>query len=98
MRGSLGLVVWIAVATLGCDTPQAARDEQACTTLCGCFVPFESQQEACVTDCVGELGPVSEDCASCVNLYANACADLADQCEDACSSAQPLQLVTTGGS
>ena len=84
--------MWVVVLCLGfaaCDTPQAAVDEVACTTLCRCFTTLPHQQDECVTECIGDLGPVSDPCAECVSLHAQECSTLIDDCGTACFRAMP---------
>ncbi len=87
------LVVGAIALAAGCDTPQAVTDEVACTTVCKCFTSLPSEQDECVTDCIGDLGPVSDPCAACIAEHANACSTLIADCQAQCTSAQP----TTGG-
>lgn len=75
--------LWLAMIA-ACDTPQAARDEVTCTTLCRCFVTLPAQQDECVTECIGDLGPVSETCSACVGEHADACGTIFDDCQGAC--------------
>lgn len=84
MRWTAGAcALWLVMAA-ACDTPQAAQDEVACTTLCRCFATLPSQQDACVTECIGDLGPVSDDCFACVGEHAETCSTIFDDCAPAC--------------
>ena len=84
-RLSCVLAVWLLAA---CETPQAVQDEVSCTTLCRCLTQLPGQQDECVTDCVGDLGPVSDECAQCVYEHADRCTSLFDDCLATCF-AQP---------
>lgn len=102
-RARAALVVALAAvgALGGCDTPQVTIDEVACTTVCRCFSTTPAGEDECVTECIGDLGPVAEDCATCINLHATACDTLADDCGALCSPQEPpqmsLQSAASGG-
>jgi hypothetical protein len=89
----VGLVAAAMLAGAGCDVPQQATDETACTTICRCFGGLPSTQDDCVTGCLGQLAPVSDSCAACVNEHATACDSLVPDCTAACSSATPLEAL-----
>lgn len=85
-----------ALAT-GCETPQSVQDEIACTTVCRCFStggPLD--EDACITECVGDLGPVSDECFTCINTFANECTALAEECSGACGPSQARELEEGG--
>jgi hypothetical protein len=96
MRGDAwvrALVVGALALTAACDTPQAAQDEVACTTVCRCFTTLPSEQDECVTECIGDLGPVSDPCAACIAEHATECSTLIADCQAECTPAVP----NTGG-
>jgi hypothetical protein len=92
-------VLW-AVVFLACcfDTPPQVRAQIACTTVCTCFANA-GQIDACVDDCVsdGELGTVPDDCFECIQLHANQCTTLEDDCEQFCVQAPPPEDFPDGG-
>jgi hypothetical protein len=87
MRAYAWVVVCFGLA--GCETPQETLDEVTCTTICRCVATLPGDREECVTDCVGQLGPVSEECSECVSLHAEECSSLLPDCNSQCFSAQP---------
>lgn len=89
MRG-IG-VCFLMLMTVACDVPQGVQDEIACTTLCRCFTTIASEEEACIDECIEDLAPVQETCATCVNLHANECSTVVEDCGAVCFQAQPLE-------
>lgn len=92
MRGNARVcMVFVCLGLAACETPQETIDEVACTTICRCMTTLPSDREACVTDCIGNLGPVSDPCAECVSLHAEECSTIAGDCSAQCTPAQPSE-------
>lgn len=92
MRGNAW--VWVFVVSLGvasCDIPQETTDEIACTTLCRCATTLPNDREECVSECIGDIGPVSDPCAECVSLHANECTTVFADCNPICFPARPQE-------
>lgn len=91
MRGNAWVMVAVCAGLAACEIPQETADEIACTTLCRCAFTLPGDRDACVTECVDDLGPVSEPCAECISLHADTCPTLFDDCATQCSSPQPSE-------
>ncbi len=92
MRGNAWVrVVVVCLGIAGCETPQETMDEVTCTTICRCATTLPGDRDECVTECIGDLGPVSDPCAACVSLHAEACTTLLADCNAQCVPAQPRE-------
>jgi hypothetical protein len=82
LAGLLALVASFAA----CDSTPLERASASCTVICGCFLPpVPSQQEECITECIGDLGGfLSEECTSCIAGHVNQCSTLEIDCEPIC--------------
>ena len=86
-------VGWLLVICLaGCaDVPQAAIDEDACSSLCRCVAGSPSSVQACTDQCIAVVAPVTPECSACTEAHANTCASMIADCEPLC---QPRQNPT----
>jgi len=92
MRGNARVyMAFVCFGLAACETPQATIDEVACTTICRCVTTLPGARDECVTDCIGNLGPISDPCAECVSLHAEECSTLGTDCNAQCSPAQPSE-------
>lgn len=81
---SITVGAWLC-CVLACQTPQSVRDESSCETVCRCLEPnVPSVQEECISACVEDLGPIDDDCASCIAEHANECSTLENDCFPLC--------------
>lgn len=82
--------VSFVLALVACTVPpeQAARD--VCTALCDCTETSMPQIEACVVDCVPDVGTISDDCLSCVYARSQMCGALFEDCIPMCTG-QPTE-------
>jgi hypothetical protein len=75
----------LVICLAGCDdVPQAAIDEDACSSLCRCVAGSPSSQETCTNQCIAVVAPVSSACATCTATHANTCASMIADCEPLC--------------
>ena len=81
-----------------CDIPADVKSQIACTTVCTCFVGPVGVDE-CIEECIedGDLGQVPEDCFECIQIHANQCSTLEDDCEPLCERSQPPEDRPDGG-
>jgi hypothetical protein len=82
------LVVLFFVLT-ACTVPPEQRAHDVCTAFCDCVEIATPQVDACVADCVPDLGTVSDDCLTCVYSHSQMCGTIFDDCTDMCTSPQP---------
>lgn len=84
--------VSFVLALVACTVPPEQRARDVCTALCNCVEIGSTQVQACVDDCVPDIGDVSDDCLTCVYSHSQMCGSLFEDCDDMCTS-QP----TPGG-
>lgn len=82
-------LVVLVLALAGCTVPPEQRARDVCTAVCNCLEIGTSQVNQCITDCIPDIGTVSDDCLTCVYENSQTCSALFQDCEQLCSSQQP---------
>lgn len=76
--------VSFALALVACDVPPQQRAQDVCTAFCDCSETTTPQVNACITDCVPDIGTVTDDCLTCVYARSQTCGPLFDDCLSMC--------------
>jgi hypothetical protein len=88
----LGPVAAIAIAfgVAACTVPPEQRARDVCTAVCNCVEIGTSNQTDCVEMCIPQIGPISDDCLTCVYENSMTCSKLLNDCEASCDPQQPM--------
>lgn len=90
----VALVVSVWLCAVGCTATPEEQIAAVCAILCRCNeAPLPDTQAACTSACQAEIsdqvGELPDDCVTCIEANANACAALDDACDSACSPPAP---------
>ena len=81
--------VVLVLVLAACTVPPEQRARDVCTALCDCTEITTPQINACITDCLPDIGTVSDDCLTCVYSHSQMCDSLFADCTTLCTSPQP---------
>jgi hypothetical protein len=89
----LVVVSLLGLFAAACDPSPEQQARDVCTAFCDCQSALPATVDACIADCVDDIGSVTlpAECVDCVYTHSQTCGDLFTECiqSDLCDPEQP---------